>query len=210
MLALILVAMMSAVLFGSLSMAARTWDRGEGKASRTTEMRLTEEFLRRTLGNAYPPRDLNNLDAPASFQGAEDWIAFPALLPDRLGGELLYFKLGLAGGGPNSRLVLARANPPSSANEPLSFDDDEVKVLAEGISSLRIRYFGNDVLAGPEITEPTWRPQWSEKQQWPMLVQLDFTPREGPAWPPLIVELKFASRTMCDEIARAHNMCNQN
>ena len=99
MLALILVAMMSAVLFGSLSMAAKTWDRGEDKASRTSEMRLTEEFLRRTLGNAYPPRDLNNLDAPVSFQGAEDWIAFPALLPDRFGGELLYFKLGLAGGG---------------------------------------------------------------------------------------------------------------
>src|SRR3954447_13868791 len=123
MLALMLMGMISAVLYGSLSFAARTWDRGEEKVSRTSEMRLTEEFLRRTLGNAFPPRDLNNPETQIAFTGAEDWVAFPALLPDRMGGELLYFKLALTGGGQDSRLVLARASLPNSPGESITFQD---------------------------------------------------------------------------------------
>src|SRR5271169_1354346 len=54
--ALVLLALMASVLYGSLSLAGTSWDRGEAKAQQTNEMRLTEAFLRRTLTSQHPLR----------------------------------------------------------------------------------------------------------------------------------------------------------
>src|SRR3982751_2335798 len=45
--ALLLLALMSGVLFGSLKLSANSWDKGEARTERSNEMRLTEEFLRK-------------------------------------------------------------------------------------------------------------------------------------------------------------------
>ena len=50
--ALMLLALMAAVLFGSLSLAARSWDGGEAKAVEVSEMRQTQQFLREQLAAA--------------------------------------------------------------------------------------------------------------------------------------------------------------
>mgnify|MGYP001797467684 CR=1 FL=1 len=47
--ALSLFALMSAVLFGSLRLAGRTWDAGEAKAEATSGMRLAGDYLRTGL-----------------------------------------------------------------------------------------------------------------------------------------------------------------
>src|SRR6266567_7287974 len=52
--ALLLLALMSALLYGSLSLSATSWDRGEAKAQQASDMRLTEEFLRQALSAQHP------------------------------------------------------------------------------------------------------------------------------------------------------------
>ena len=47
--ALLLLALMSSVLYGTLSLSANSWDRGESKTNQVSDMRLTEEFLRQVL-----------------------------------------------------------------------------------------------------------------------------------------------------------------
>src|ERR1700693_2442069 len=47
--ALLLLALMSSLLYGTLSLSANTWDRGDAKAVQASDMRLTEEFLRQAL-----------------------------------------------------------------------------------------------------------------------------------------------------------------
>ena len=54
--ALMLLALMSSVLFGSLQLAGRSWDGGEAKVAQVTEMRATQQFLREQLAGAYPQR----------------------------------------------------------------------------------------------------------------------------------------------------------
>jgi len=41
---MMLLALMSSLLFGTLSLSANSWDRGEAKAAQVSDMRLTEEF----------------------------------------------------------------------------------------------------------------------------------------------------------------------
>ena len=52
--ALVLLALIASVLYGSLSLAGNSWNRGEAKSQQTGEMRLTGDFLRRTLGAQHP------------------------------------------------------------------------------------------------------------------------------------------------------------
>src|SRR2546423_3458426 len=52
--ALALLALISALLYGSLSLSSNSWDRGEQKVEQTIDMRLTEELLRQTLTAQHP------------------------------------------------------------------------------------------------------------------------------------------------------------
>ena len=51
---MMLLALMSSLLFGTLSLSANSWDRGEAKAAQVSDMRLTEEFLRQALTAQHP------------------------------------------------------------------------------------------------------------------------------------------------------------
>jgi general secretion pathway protein J len=208
--ALVLLALISAVLYGSISLVADSWDRGEAKSQQTRQMRLTEEFLRTTLAAARPLRLYGANESPFPFAGADNWVAFPGLLPERLGlggGGLYYFRLALTPDEKGFQLTLARVIPQYDAARPPEFREADVSVLADGIRTLKLQYFGSVYEQGPDESQPIWRDRWDDRLQWPVLIRVDVTPVQGPAWPPLIVELKLAEQTVCDEIRRAHNMC---
>ena len=121
-----------------------------------------------------------------------------------------HFRLALTPGDKDYQLTLARVIPQYNLEQPPEFRDAEVSVLAEGIATLKLQYFGSAYENGSESSPPTWRDRWDDRQQWPALIRADLTPAQGPAWPPLIVELKLAERTVCDEVRRAHNLCDAN
>ena len=54
--ALVLLALMAAVLFGSLGLAGTTLDRGEAKVDATSGMRLAQAFLRANLEAQHPQK----------------------------------------------------------------------------------------------------------------------------------------------------------
>ena len=67
--ALVLLALISSVLYGSLSLAGNSWNRGEAKSKQTDEMRLTEDFLRRTLAAQHPLRFHKVVEQPLKATG---------------------------------------------------------------------------------------------------------------------------------------------
>jgi hypothetical protein len=129
-------------------------------------------------------------------------------LPARAGGGLYYFRLGLAPNKDHSQLILARVIPQYDASHPPQFDNADTSVLADDVSALRFRYFGSAYQTGPDLAAPVWRDRWDDRQQWPTLIRVDITPTRGPMWPPVIIELRLGGQTVCDEIRRAHNMCD--
>ena len=89
--ALVLLALLSAVLFGSVKLAGRSTDSGEAKAEGAATMRLAEEFLRTNLEAQHPLRMRKIVDWPLLFTGADDEMRYTADLPPRVAGGGIWF-----------------------------------------------------------------------------------------------------------------------
>jgi general secretion pathway protein J len=195
MVALLLLALMSSILYGSLSLSATSWDRGEAKAEQAGDMRQTAEFLRQALAAEHPLRLHKAVDQPLVFAGASDSLAFAGATPGRVGGGIYYFRIALAG-GESSKLLLSRTIPDYSALKAPSFDAADASVLADGIAQLKFSYFGRDADANDAV-EPTWRDRWEDPQILPLLVRMDVKTAQGASWPTLVVEPRIAPEAGC-------------
>jgi len=195
--ALMLLALMAAVLVGSVRLAARSWDGGEAKAGQVAEMRQTGEFLRAQLSAEFPLRIRKAVGLPLMFGGERNELRYAAALPTRVAeGGVYYFRLAVARDGDKSQLVLDRVIPePDVTTEP-SFDGADRSVLAAGIRDVTIGYFGRS--AGATFDEtPTWRDRWEDRDRLPVLVRIDVTPESGPTWPQIVVEPRPAPEAGC-------------
>jgi general secretion pathway protein J len=204
--AMMLLALMSSLLYGTLSLSATTWDRGEAKAARAADMRLTEEFLRQALTAQHPLRLHTVVEQPLYFQGGRDTLAFAGVLPGRAGGGIYYFQLAVTPNGDTSRLTLARLIPDSAATALPGFDGAQISVLADGIAEVRFSYFGRDVDAN-FVDTPTWRDRWENPHALPLIIRIDVTPSQGAPWPSLVVEPRLAPEVGCRAWDTNRNRC---
>jgi len=195
--ALVLFALISAVMYGSLSFAGRSLDGGEAKAVQVSEMRQTQGFLRGQLTSEFPLRARKIVEIPLQFTGERDEIRYAAALPSRvIEGGVYFFRVAVVREGDKSRLVQERVIPDLDATREQEFRDADRSVLAEGIAELKLSYFGRDPNAN-DVDTPTWRDRWEDKQRLPMLVRIDVKPEKGPAWPTLVIEPRQAPEAGC-------------
>jgi general secretion pathway protein J len=203
----VLLALMSALMFGSLSFAGRSWDGGEAKAAQVSEMRQTQQFLRSQLASLYPLRARKIVEFPLFFAGESEEIRYAAALPSRVvEGGIYYFRLTVVRDGDKSDLVQERMIPDRDALGDVDFRDAERAVLAEGIDSIKFGYFGRDSGAA-DVDAPTWRDRWDDKQRLPLLVRIDVTPKKGLPWPQLVVEPMHAPEVGCRAWDQARSRC---
>jgi len=195
--ALLLFALMSAVLFGSLRLAARSWDGGETKAAQTSDMRQAEQFLREHLASQLPQRLRKVVEFPLLFAGARDELRYTASLPERVEeGGVYYFKLSVAKDLERSPLVLDRVAPDLDGTADIDFTSAERTVLAEDIAELRVEYLGRDAGSADTVT-PTWRDRWDDKQKLPLLMRVQVLPARAQPWPLLVVAPRRAPEAGC-------------
>jgi len=195
--ALVLMAGMASILFGSLSLAARSWDGGEAKVLQVSDMRSTQTYLRAQIAAQYPQRMWKAAELPLLFAGARDEMRYAAALPERVAeGGVYYFRLAVVRSGEKSQLVQERVIPDLTALQEPEFRDAERSVLAEDIAELAIGYFGRDANAA-NADEPTWRDRWDDRQRLPLLVRIDVKPVKGMAWPTLVVEPRRSAEAGC-------------
>jgi general secretion pathway protein J len=188
---------MSAVLFGSLRLAARSWDGGEAKAAQTSDMRQAEQFLREHLASQLPQRFRKVLEFPLLFAGARDELRYTAALPERVEeGGIYYFRLAVAKDGDRSPLVLERVVPDLDGTAEIDFTGAERTVLADDIAELRVEYLGRDPGAADTVT-PTWRDKWDDKQKLPLLMRIQVLPAKAAPWPLLVVAPRRAPEAGC-------------
>jgi general secretion pathway protein J len=195
--ALLLLALMSAVLFGSLRLAGRSWDGGEAKAAKASDIRQTEQFLREHLTSQFPQRMRKVIELPLIFSGASDEVRYAAAMPARIDdGGIYYFRLAVAKDGDRSRLVLDRIVPDLDGTADIEFTDAERSILAEDIGEIHIEYYGRDK-GSADAVEPTWRDRWDDKQKLPMLIRIEIRPIKAAPWPVLVVEPRRAPEAGC-------------
>jgi general secretion pathway protein J len=205
--ALVLMAGMAAVLYGSLSLAARTWDGGEAKTMQVSDMRTAQSYLRDQIAAQYPQRLWKMAGLPLLFGGDRDEIHYAAVLPARVvEGGIYLFRVTVVRNGDKSQLVQERMVPDVTALQEPDFRDAERSVLADGITELRIAYFGRDAQAA-DVDAPTWRDRWDDKQRLPLLVRIDVKPEKGAAWPTLLVEPRRSLEAGCPAWDPAQRRC---
>ncbi len=195
--ALVLMAAIAALLYGSLSLAVRTWDGGEAKMQQVSDMRTTQTYLRAQIAAQYPQRLWKMTGLPLIFGGESDQIRYAAVLPSRVAeGGVYYFRVAVVRNGAQSQLVQERVVPDVNALQEPEFADTQRSVLADGVAELRIAYFGRDPNAA-DTEAPTWRDRWDDKQHLPLLVRIDVKPEKGAAWPTLVVEPRRSLEAGC-------------
>jgi general secretion pathway protein J len=195
--ALLLMAGMASILFGSLSLAARSWDGGEAKVLQVSDMRAAQNYLRAQIAAQHPQRLWKAAELPLLFAGERDEMRYAAALPERVAeGGVYHFRLAVVRTGEKSQLVQERAIPDLAALQVPEFRDAERSVLADGIAELAIGYFGRDANAA-DADEPTWRDRWDDRQRLPLLVRIDVKPVKGTAWPTLVVEPRRSPEAGC-------------
>jgi general secretion pathway protein J len=195
--ALVLMAAIAALLYGSLSLSVRSWDGGEAKMQQVADLRTTQTYLRAQIGAEYPQRMLKIAGFPLLFTGERDEMRYAAALPPRVAqGGVYYFRLAVVRDGDRSLLVQERVIPDVNALEVPAFSGAERSILAEGVAELRIAYFGRPADAGDAVA-PTWLDRWDDKQRLPILVRIDVKPEKGAAWPTLVVEPRRSPAAGC-------------
>jgi general secretion pathway protein J len=205
--ALVLLALLSAVLYGSLGLAGTSLERGEGKADATSGMRLAHAFLRANLEEQHPLRMRKIVEFPLLFSGERDELRYSAALPTRVaGGGVWFYRLAVLRNDAKAPLVLERALPDLNALQMPEFRDADRSVLAEDIAALKIGYFGRDAGAS-DADAPTWRDRWDDPQRLPLMIRIEIEPKHGAAWPPLIVSPREAPEAGCRAWDVARSRC---
>jgi general secretion pathway protein J len=195
--ALTLMALMSAVLFGSLKVAGKSSDAGDAKAEATASMRLASDFLRTELEEQQPQRMKRIAEFPLLFSGTPDTLEFAAPVPSRIqGGGVWFYRLRVVADGERSELVLDRMIPDVNAQALPQWSGNDHSVLAEGISSVKLQYFGRDDGADVSVA-PSWRDRWDSRQTLPLEIRIDVTPAKGPAWPTIYASPRNAPEAGC-------------
>lgn len=157
-----LLGVMLTLIGGAIVGANRAMAKADRYSVRLDEVRVSQQFLRRSIGQALPLAAGDVSDGPpVVFQGTPQSLMFYAPLPTRMGGGLYQHQLSLQDG----RLQLQLARLDGQALR--AFGDPQV--LLHEVQALRLSYRGTR----PDGQPSGWLDQWPWPARLPQAVRID-------------------------------------
>jgi general secretion pathway protein J len=191
--AITLLGLLMAALFGGLRLGARVWETADARldASMTTE--VVQDFIRQRLTEMLPlettPLDL--AEAAASepvFMGTAAAVRFASALPENLGAGVHVMELALVVGdhADGTGDFVLRWRPLELDERSAEEVEPEERVLIENVEALELSYFGSMDPAQPA----DWWQAWEGRAELPRLIRLRlrFPENDQREWPELIVQ----------------------
>jgi general secretion pathway protein J len=209
--ALVLIAIITTLMFSGLRLGSRAWEGVETVSERVSDLRVARNFIERTLRQARPASVVYEGEQVPVFAGDTERVELVAPLSEHVGVPGLYIlRLVLEPNGEFERLVLVRwlLHPEVLAGdgeapewEPLleaadiaadagPFDRDLAAgaygrtVLLPRVQDFELAYFG--IVEGE--TEPEWQEEWLAEPRLPLRVRMALTTPEQ-TWPAAEIEL---------------------
>ncbi len=190
-LALSLVAVMLTMIFGSFGFGRRAWEAAD-RVEDQSSIDAVQSLLRQLLSEARPAKAIDGSGRQTiAFKGEAQSITFVVnLRGTTTTGGLHEVRLGLAGaeaGQPEGRFVAAfalyRPGPSPVADRPDKAPEE--RLLADGVRSLTLRYFGAAKLGD----KPQWHERWADAETLPQLIEVavDLEADDPRRWPLLLV-----------------------
>jgi len=187
--ALALIGLLTAALFGGLRFAARASDRTTATTDHASELALAYGFLQAQLGNAQPyPATADPKDQEIVFDGLPDQIDLITTVPTRLiaGGFLRLHLVGTRG-GEQSRLMAGWEGAPrrDDALPPAALVS---ATLLDRLKAIRFAFFG-----ALDPDDPSdWHDRWQGVRTLPKMIRLRVEFADGWQAPDLIVAPRLA------------------
>jgi hypothetical protein len=137
--ALTLLAVMLALLFGGLRTGIRAWEVGSTRGDQADQVLLTTSFVRKELTATYPWRFKDPLVMKLAFRGTPEAVRFVSMKPADLGGGGLAFvafafERERERGGDGGRLVMRRSPASYDAIDFSTVDATDPFALLEGVA----------------------------------------------------------------------------
>lgn len=157
------------MIYGSLSMGSRAWEKGEEDIERIQRMRVVMNLLSREIKSAFPykvtPSELDTHKEFYAFEGKKDSISFVSTVPLKGGrGGLSWLSFWVEG---EEGLVVVERDALRSDifKERNSMDKDEIEVLDANVASMKLEYY--ELKSGKEEGEGEgdWREYWDPEEE---------------------------------------------
>jgi len=201
--AMTLLAVMLAILFGGLRTGARAWQAGSDRGDRADQVLLTASFLRKELTATFPWRFRDPQEVKLAFLGAPEGVRFVSMRPADLGGGgLAFVSLAFEPGRPGEggRLVMRRVPAAFDAVDFSAVDSAKGFALLDGVIEARFQYFG----AENDLAVPAWRDKWEFTKRIPTHVRIEIALAQV-RLPDVVVALRLGEEAGCPEIAMQRN-----
>jgi general secretion pathway protein J len=191
--AMAILGLISLSMIASLRFGALAWQRSDSQGAAVEQIELAESVLRGLLSTTYPylsSADPTNVHV--LFEGEASRIDFLAPAPAALGGAgLAWFSIASEPEDHGVRVVVSAR--PELATE--SFKTWPPSILAKGLATVGIAYFGQDA---PD-TAPSWHESWSGQRSLPSAIRISATypAGDGRHWPDLVIVPRIAVDEGC-------------
>lgn len=186
--AMTLLGLMLALLFGGLRTGTQVWRAGDQRSDALARIEAVHGFLRRQVGALYPMAEPGDAgEAPEiAFEGEAERLRFVGMLPAHFGAGG-FQTVEVATDEHDGRRDLRVAWWPYRPGEraPEQIDPDSTSVLVEDVDQVEFGYFGTTDQRSP----PDWTDRWLERSEPPDLVRLRLSFGAGDAryWPELVI-----------------------
>jgi len=181
---IVLLSLLSLAIFGSVRFGIKAWDRGSMHAEEAENTLFAQNFLRQTIGSAYPfYLTIDPTRSGVDFEGTSRSLSFLAPVPIALGsGGRVRFRLAAEPHGDRADLVVTSQAELADLTNSSTMTR---KALMNNVHGFELAYFG----AGRSDRAGRWRDSWSGETALPQIVRvrLRFAGDDARIWPDLLI-----------------------
>ncbi|MEP3243990.1 MAG: prepilin-type N-terminal cleavage/methylation domain-containing protein [Sneathiella sp.] len=187
--ALSLAAIVSIMVLGSMSFSSGAWQKLNQESEHVRDLQVTQSTLRRIVKSIIPIKLTNS--EKIDFRGTADDMEFVVTRLARLDeGGLKRVKLDAKFDTAYKELHLSWQRYQYENNRNSRY---ETLTLLSGISSLKIRYFGNQ---SENTKTKKWYSRWEKQKRLPSLIalQIEYPGDDKRVWPELYISLELSEK----------------
>lgn len=187
--ALTLLGLVLAVIFGELRFTARAWDAADAKLDRNGELLSVHSFLRQRLQQVQVPKQGPEGNAGATytvFEGSSRSMDFLATMPANISqGGFYEISLSSQIGADGNDLFISWRPFAEDGTRFVADTRENSRVLLSGVREVRFSYFGK---TSPNAAAQWWD-IWPARESAPSLIRLEisFEDDDPRVWPDLVV-----------------------
>jgi general secretion pathway protein J len=193
----VLLALLSALVFGGLRFGSLSWTHAERRRLNTADMVAVISVLRDAISHAYPEFATSRItDSTVVFDGDPDTLTLVTPLPAAIEAGVLaretFFVAPDIAGHP-ALFMTWRLDLPASDDSPLP--PERRVMLADHVNRVVFQYFG--LVASDQPAR--WIDRWSGRDRLPELVRVHIERDRAVSrpWPDLIAEPKATTNVAC-------------